>query len=104
MNNNNTISTVEESLQHIAIRLDEMSGNAFGVSRLNVSSDTDFSEDVAKELEILNTKFDELNNSLATIANRMEDLEFNLRSLSTISDTMENLLGWYIQFNQPNNK
>jgi prefoldin subunit 5 len=71
---------------------------------LNVSSDTDYSEDVAKELEILNTKFDELNNSLATIANRMEDLEFNLRSLSTISDTMENLLGWYIQFNQPNKK
>jgi archaellum component FlaC len=63
---------------------------------LNVSSDTDYSEDVAKELEILNTKFDELNNSLATIANRMEDLEYNLRPLSTISENLELIMMAYV--------
>ena len=98
MNITNTQNpSLEESLQHISIRLDEMTGNSFGVSRLNVSSDTDYSEDVAKELEILNTKFDELNNSLATIANRIEDLEHNLRPLTSIAENLELIMMAYVQ-------
>jgi predicted nuclease with TOPRIM domain len=87
---------IEESLESIAIRLDELTGNAMGNSYLNVSlsdvPETDLGN-VEDELSKLNEKIDKLTESVDSIA-------IELQSLSTISETLENMLAFYIQFNE----
>ena len=50
---------------------------------------------VESELEKLTEKVDKLSDSIDNIA-------CELQSLSTISETLENMLGWYIEFNKTN--
>jgi hypothetical protein len=88
----NQTMSIEQSLESIAIRLDELTGNAMGNSYLKLDVEPVELGGVEDELEKLNEKVDRL-------ADAVENLSDNLASLSTISETLENMLGWYIEFN-----
>ena len=95
---NKNVMSIEESLESIVIRLDELTGNAMGNSYLNVSlsdiPETDLTG-VENELEKLTEKVEKL-------ADAVDSIACELQTLSTISETLENMLSFYIQFNQPN--
>lgn len=67
-----------------------------GISRLgvdnNVSDETDVSG-IEDRLEKLNDKVDDLIGAVS-------DISIELETLSTISNTLENMLAFYIEFNQ----
>jgi len=88
-----TTMSIEQSLESIAIRLDELTGNAMGNSYLKLDVEPIDLGGVEDELEKLNEKVDKLTDAVDSIA-------CELQSLSTISETLENLLGWYIEFNK----
>jgi hypothetical protein len=89
----NNVMTLEESLFSIACRLDELTGNAMGNSYLKLDMEPVDLGNVENELEKLNEKVDKLTDAVDSIA-------CELQCLSTISETLENMLGWYIQFNE----
>jgi uncharacterized protein YlxW (UPF0749 family) len=94
---NQKVLSIEQSLESIAIRLDELTGNAIGNSYLKLDVEPVELGGIETELEKLNEKVDRL-------ADAIENLSYNVSSLSTISDTLENMLGWYIQFNETKTK
>jgi hypothetical protein len=85
--------TIEESLESIAIRLDELTGNGMANSYLKLDLEPVELGGVEDELEKLNEKVDKLTDAVDSIA-------CELQTLSTISETLENMLAFYIQFNQ----
>jgi hypothetical protein len=87
------VISVEESLYSIACRLDELTGNAMGNSYLKLDMEPIELDRVEDRLTELNEKVDELIGAVS-------DISVELQSLSTISETLENMLGWYIEFNQ----
>lgn len=93
----NEINSLEESMYYISCRLDELTGNAMGISSLKVDVEPVEVLGIEDKLDELNTKVDKLVDTLDNIAGE-------LQSLSTISETLENMLGWYIQFNEKNKK
>jgi archaellum component FlaC len=100
MNNLNTqsdIPTIQQSLHYISARLDEVTGNAMGMSNIHIVSENDYSEDIASELSTLNQSVKEMNSTLNNLSNRMEDLEFNLRPLSSIAENLEMIMMAYVE-------
>jgi hypothetical protein len=88
-----TTLTIEQSLESIAFRLDELTGNAMGNSYLKLDMEPVDLGNVENELEKLTEKVDKLTDAVDSIAGE-------LQSLSSISETLDNFLGWYIQFNE----
>lgn len=86
--------SIEQLLESIAIRLDELTGNALGNSYLNVSTDNDV------DLSGIESKLDNLNSNISQLNESLEDITKELGYLSDMSQTFENFLGWYIQFNE----
>jgi methyl-accepting chemotaxis protein len=100
-NSKKTILSVEESLQHIAIRLDEMTGNAMGTSYLHVTSQSsDSIDDVATQVSILSNQVEKLNEVVSGLSESLESIQQELTPLSLIGETLDNFLGWYIEFNK----
>lgn len=93
----NQTMSIEESLESIAIRLDELTGNAMGNSYLKLDVEPVELGGLEDELEKLNEKVDKLIDSVDSIADE-------LQTLSTISETLENMLAFYIQFNETKNQ
>jgi hypothetical protein len=87
------VISVEESLYSIACRLDELTGNAMGNSYLKLDMEPVELDGVEDRLEKLNEKVEELIGSVS-------DISTELQTLSTISSTLENMLAFYIEFNQ----
>jgi hypothetical protein len=87
------VISVEESLYSIACRLDELTGNAMGSSYLKLDMEPVELDRVEDRLEKLTDKVDEL-------IGVVSDISVELQSLSTISETLENMLSFYIEFNQ----
>ena len=85
--------TIEQSLESIAFRLDELTGNAMGNSYLKLDMEP-------VELDGIEQKLDELNTNLININDTLQDVVNELSSINDIAQTMENFLGWYIQFNE----
>lgn len=85
--------TIEQSLESIAIRLDELTGNAMGNSYLKLDMEP-------IELNGIEDKLDEINTNLVNINDSLQDVVGELSHINDISQTLENLLGWYIQFNE----
>ena len=85
--------TVEQSLESIAMRLDELTGNAMGNSYLKLDVEPIDLTGIETEIGNLNQKVDKLSDAIETLSD-------NVSSLSTISETLENMLGWYIEFNK----
>lgn len=94
---NREVLSIEQSLESIAIRLDELTGNAMGNSYLKLDLEP-------VELGNIENEFEKLNEKVDRLADAVENLSYNVASLSTISDTLENMLGWYIQFNENKTK
>jgi hypothetical protein len=92
-----TTLSIEESLESIAIRLDELTGNAMGSSSLNVDVEPTDLGGVEDELTELNKKVEKLTDAVDSIV-------CELQSLSSISETLENMLAFYIQFNETKNQ
>ena len=88
-----TMYTSEYALSMIA---NTISNLEHGISRLaidnNVSDETDL-RGVEEKLEDLGSKVDRLTDAVDSIANE-------LQSISSISETLDNFLGWYISFNE----
>lgn len=89
--------SIEQSLESIAIRLDELTGNAMGSSSLQLDLEPVELGGVEDELEKLNEKVDKL-------ADAVDSIACELQTLSTISETLENMLAFYIQFNENKTK
>lgn len=85
--------TIEQSLESIAIRLDELTGNAMGNSYLKLDLEP-------IELDGIESKLDEINKNMSDINDNLQDIVTELGSISEIAQTFENFLGWYIQFNE----
>lgn len=89
----NKIMTTEQSLESIAIALANLeSGLSYIRVDNNVSDETDVSG-IEDRLEKLNDKVDDLIGAVS-------DISVELETLSTISNTLENMLAFYIEFNQ----
>jgi hypothetical protein len=87
------IMTTEQSLESIAIALANLeSGLSYIRVDNNVSDETDVSG-IEDRLEKLNDKVDDLIGAVS-------DISIELETLSTISNTLENMLAFYIEFNQ----
>jgi hypothetical protein len=91
------VISVEESLYSIACRLDELTGNAMGNSYLKLDMEP-------VDLEKVEDKLAELNDKVDNLTAAVEDVVTELSTLSRISDTLENMLQFYIEFNTPKNK
>jgi hypothetical protein len=87
------ILSLEESMHNISCRLDELTGNAMGNSYLKLDMEPVDLTGVETEIANLNEKVEKLTDAVDSIA-------CELQSISTISETLENFLGWYIQFNE----
>ena len=87
------VISVEESLYSIACRLDELTGNAMGNSYLKLDMEP-------VELDRIEDKLAELNEKVDNLTSSIDDVVTELSVLSTISDTLENMLQFYIEFNQ----
>lgn len=85
--------SLEDSLFSIACRLDELTGNAMGNSYLKLDMEP-------VELDRVEDRLENIEAQLQNIGDRLTDISDNLQSLSTISDTLENMLAFYIEFNQ----
>ena len=92
-----TTLTIEESLESIAVRLDELTGNGMANSYLKLDVEPVELDGIESELETLNKKLDKLTDAVDSIA-------CELQTLSTISETLENMLAFYIQFNENKTK
>lgn len=91
---NKTTLTIEQSLESIAIRLDELTGNSMGGnSYLKLDMEP-------IELDGIEDRLNNIEKQLENIGDTLVDISDNMQSLSNISDTLENMLGWYIQFNE----
>lgn len=90
----NEIASLEESMYNISCRLDELTGNAMGNSYLKLDMEPVELDNIENELSKLNDKVEKL-------ADAVDSIACELQSLSTISETIDNFLGWYIEFNQP---
>lgn len=88
-----TTLTIEQSLESIAIRLDELTGNAMGNSYLKLDMEP-------VELDGIEDRLENIDKSLEVIADRLTDISDNMQSLSSIAESLDNILGWYIEFNQ----
>ena len=89
----NKTMTTEQSLESIAIALANLeSGLSYIRVDNNVSDETDVSG-IEDRLEKLNDKVDDLIGAVS-------DISVELETLSTISNTLENMLAFYIEFNQ----
>ena len=87
------IMTTEQSLESIAIALANLeTGLSYIRVDNNVSDETDVSG-IEDRLEKLNDKVDDLIGAVS-------DISVELETLSTISNTLENMLAFYIEFNQ----
>ena len=87
------IMTTEQSLGNIAIALANLeSGLSYIRVDNNVSDETDVSG-IEDRLEKLTDKVDDLIGAVS-------DISVELETLSTISNTLENMLAFYIEFNQ----
>jgi hypothetical protein len=85
--------TTEQSLESIAIALANLeSGLSYIRVDNNVSDETDVSG-IEDRLEKLTDKVDDL-------IGVVSDISVELETLSTISNTLENMLAFYIEFNQ----
>jgi archaellum component FlaC len=91
------IPTIQQSLFYISNRLDEVTGNAMGMSNIHIVSENDCTEDIASELSTLNKNVKEINSTLSNLSNRIEDLEFNLRPLASIAENLENIMMIYVE-------
>jgi hypothetical protein len=89
----NQILSLEESMYNISCRLDELTGNAMGNSYLKLDMEPVELGNVENELEKLNEKVEKLTDAVDSIA-------CELQSISSIAETLDNFLGWYIEFNQ----
>jgi hypothetical protein len=87
------ILSLEESMHNISCRLDELTGNAMGNSYLKLDMEPVELANVESELEKLNEKVEKLTDAVDSIAGE-------LQSISSIAETLDNFLGWYIQFNE----
>jgi hypothetical protein len=85
--------SIEQSLESIAIRLDELTGNAMGNSYLKLDVEP-------IDLDGIETKLDEINKNMSDLNESLQDITRELGSISDIAQTFENFLGWYIQFNE----
>jgi len=89
----NLIYPTDYAISMIATSLSNLES---GISRLgvdnNVSDETDVSG-IEDRLEKLNDKVDDL-------IGVVSDISVELETLSTISNTLENMLAFYIEFNQ----
>lgn len=85
--------SIEESLESIAIRLDELTGNAMGNSYLKLDVDP-------IDLDGIESKLDEINKNMVEMNSNLQEVVNSLGSISDIAQTFENFLGWYIQFNE----
>jgi hypothetical protein len=88
-----TTLTIEQSLESIAFRLDELTGNAMGNSYLKLDIEP-------VDLEGLEKSLNRLEVSLDSICDRLTDISDSMQSLSQINDSLENLTRWYIEFNE----
>jgi len=88
-----TTLTIEQSLESIAFRLDELTGNAMGNSYLKLDMEP-------VELSGIEEKLDEVNTNLVNINDSLQDVVCELSHINDIAQTLENFLGWYIEFNQ----
>lgn len=86
----NDIYPIEQSLTYITQMLSDFH---IGNSYLRVDNNETDLGGVETELEKLNEKIDKLADSVDNIAGE-------LQSLSNIAETLDNFLGWYIEFNQ----
>ena len=84
----NNIPSISESLYYISARLDELTGCGIESSQLNVY--TEHSEEISDNLS-------ELNNKIENLSNRLEEIEFNLRPLSSIAESLENIMMMYVE-------
>ena len=83
---------IEYSLSMIASML---SNFEHGISRLSIDNN---SEEVY--LGGVEDKIEELTNKVDRLADAVDNVSAELQSISSISETLENFLGWYIQFNE----
>ena len=84
----NNIPPIAESLYYISARLDELTGCGMSSSQLNVY--TEHSEEIAESISSLNEKIEAL-------SYRLEDIEHNLRPLSSIAESLENIMIMYVE-------
>lgn len=89
------INSVEESLHYISCRLDELTGNAMFNSYLKLDVEPLDLGGIEDQLENLNEKVEKL-------ADAVDSIACELQSLSSISETLETMLQWYIEFNSKN--
>jgi hypothetical protein len=87
---NKKTMSIEQSLESIAIRLDELTGNAMGNSYLNVSvSDIDIPE---TDLRGVEQSLDSIGVSLADISNDIVELEEIKCAITGLNNTNELIL------------
>ena len=89
----NQINSLEESMHYISARLDELTGNAMSNSYLKLDMEP-------VDLTGVETEIANLNEKVEKLADAVDSIACELQSISTISETLENFLGWYIQFNE----
>lgn len=89
--------TIEQSLESIAIRLDELTGNSMDNSYLKLDLEP-------MELSGVEDKLDKLNEKVDKLSDAVDGIGRELQTLSTISETLENMLAFYIQFNETKTK
>lgn len=93
---NKKTMSIEESLESIAIRLDELTGNAMGNSYLNVTTDypeTDM-RGVESKLSEIRESISDNSHALYEIDNKLESIS---ESLKIMANGMETFIGWYIE-------
>jgi hypothetical protein len=88
-----TVLSIEQSLESIAIRLDELTGNAMGNSYLKLDLEP-------VELDGVEDKLADLSDKIDKLSDRLDSIVTELSPLSSISETLENMLAFYIQFNE----
>ena len=91
----NNTPPIQESLYWIACRLDELTGNGMSYSDLRVTSQ--YEEDIADGVQKTSNELSELNTKFEALNSKLEDIEFNLRSLSSISESLENIMMMYVE-------
>ncbi len=88
-------NTIEESLHYISCRLDEVTGNGMSNSYLKLDMEP-------VDLGGVEDKLDELNNKVEKLADAVDSIACELQSISSISETLELMLQWYIEVNTKN--
>lgn len=86
-------NTIEESLHYISCRLDEVTGNGMSNSYLKLDMEP-------VDLGGVEDKLDELNNKVEKLADAVDSIACELQSLSSINETLETILHFYIEFNK----